>query len=265
MLHISDIDRSLVYPSGNVTKKQYIGERVVSVKPLYDDKEEDGIGKRGTNKKTTEMRLEANRQRAKDTRKRKKIMTENMRTQLVCLSTEIKRLRIENKLQQDELCLLRKAVRLFTANNGSMTPHTIAPPTGLSNSKVPNSISGVGSTDARTFDLLLASIHSGNIGSINNCISDHLTTPRHSGNLGSTENQLSEILTAPRHSGDIRSSNNRVSAFLASPRYSGNTGGTDNRTNIGSSFASRDYNALPFSVADIRHQTLQRHSSSYGN
>ena len=93
----------------------------------------------------------------------------------------------------------------------------------------------------------------------------HVTKPKNPGYQVKIENQLSEILTAPRHSGDVRSSNNLVSAFLASPRYSGNTGGTDNRTNIGSSFASRDYNALPSSVADLGHQTLQRHSSSYGN
>jgi len=264
----------MVNPAENITKKQKIGERA-STKSNHVDKEENDIGKRSINKKTEEMRLEENRQRSRDIRKSKKIMIENMRAQLVCQSTEIKTLRIENQMQKKELSLLRKAVQLSIANNGSLT-RTSVPPTRLSNSEIPNSISGVGSNYDQISDHLIASRQLGNTGSANNYFSDHLTAQRKLGNIGSTNKQFSNNLTAPRHLGTIGSIDNRFSAPFTQPTYSENAGGIDNYLsriltvprylgNVDSSIASRYSNEVPSSMTDLEYQALQRHAYRFDN
>ena len=57
--------------------------------------------------KRDERRLEMNRQRAKDIRRRKKKMMEEMQKQIVFLTMENNKLRTQNQMQQAEINLLR--------------------------------------------------------------------------------------------------------------------------------------------------------------
>ena len=81
--------------------------------------DQDGIARSPTKEKkqTTKMRLESNRQRAKEIRKRKKIMVEDMQKKIVILTMENNNLRTESQAQQEEIVLLRKASQLMLSNN----------------------------------------------------------------------------------------------------------------------------------------------------
>ena len=59
--------------------------------------------------KREERRLEMNRQRAKDIRRRKKKMMEEMQKQIVFLTMENNKLRTQNQMQQAEIHLLRNS------------------------------------------------------------------------------------------------------------------------------------------------------------
>ena len=62
---------------------------------------------------TEERRLEINRQRARDRRKRKKIMIEDMQRQLIILKNENNELRSQNQIQKAEI------LRLTAMNHGA--------------------------------------------------------------------------------------------------------------------------------------------------
>ena len=115
-LKLEDFDR-LTDALGNATKKQKNGEKV-NMNGNDDDREKNDIEKslQKREKQTAEMRLEVNRQRAKDIRKRKKIMIEEMQKQLVLLTMENNKLRMDSQMQQEEITLLRKTSQLLASN-----------------------------------------------------------------------------------------------------------------------------------------------------
>jgi len=119
-----------------------------------------------TTKKTAEKRLEFNRKRAKDIRKRKKIMFEDMQKQLVILHREQNKLQMENQTQLEEITFLRKMNQLLTSSNIGHQARTIAPPpaTRLSDSEIFNISRGIGNLDDRYSNPLLASLHTESIG-----------------------------------------------------------------------------------------------------
>ena len=115
-LKLEDFDR-LTDALGNATKKQKNGEKV-NMNGNDDDREKNDIEKslQKREKQTAEMRLEVNRERAKDIRKRKKIMIEEMQKQLVLLTMENNKLRMDSQMQQEEITLLRKTSQLLASN-----------------------------------------------------------------------------------------------------------------------------------------------------
>ena len=68
-------------------------------------------------RRTTETRLEINRLRARELRKRKKIMIEDTRKQILFLTMKNDKLRRENQMQQQEMILLRKSSQLLLSNH----------------------------------------------------------------------------------------------------------------------------------------------------
>ena len=107
-------------PSDNATKKQKIEKVCKNKHPVYrENNVEKSYAKE--KKQTMEMRLEANRQRAKEIRKRKKLMIEDMQKQLVLLTMENDKLRTENQKQQQDLIVLRKTSQLLTSNNQAVS------------------------------------------------------------------------------------------------------------------------------------------------
>jgi len=115
-LKLEDFDR-LTDALGNATKKQKNREKV-NMNGNDDDREKNNIEKslQKREKQTAEMRLEVNRERAKDIRKRKKIMIEEMQKQLVLLTMENNKLRMDSQMQQEEITLLRKTSQLLASN-----------------------------------------------------------------------------------------------------------------------------------------------------
>lgn len=84
-----------------------------------------------------EKRMEVNRVRAKEIRKRKKKMEEDMRQQIVKLTLENNRLRIQKKMQEVEIQCLRKeryqqqtAMSMFN-QHGGMNPLMVCTRTAL--------------------------------------------------------------------------------------------------------------------------------------
>ena len=82
-----------------------------------DDDRPNGAGKRkidelvdatAEEKTTDEKRMEMNRQRAKDIRKRKKKMVEDMQNQIIHLTLENNKLRTQTQIQQIEINILRE-------------------------------------------------------------------------------------------------------------------------------------------------------------
>lgn len=78
------------------------------------------IAKDGTGARTEreERRMEANRQRARDIRKRKKKMVEEMKQQIVQLTLENRQLVRQNQMQQAELQNLRNAQQAASHQQG---------------------------------------------------------------------------------------------------------------------------------------------------
>jgi len=74
--------------------------------------------------KTLKTRLEINRQRAREIRKRKKLMVEEMQKQILFLSRENKRLKLESQMQREELTFLRETSQLLASSRNM----SIAPP-----------------------------------------------------------------------------------------------------------------------------------------
>merc|ERR1740124_1463114 len=135
-------------------KKQKNGEKV-NMNGNDDDREKNDIEKslQKREKQTAEMRLEVNRQRAKTFESAKKIMIEEMQKQLVLLTMENNKLRIESQVQQEEITLLRKTSQLLASNIRPPT-HTSVTPKGLSNSEIIDIIRGVGNTNDSLSDIL---------------------------------------------------------------------------------------------------------------
>lgn len=177
-----------VDPSGNVSKKRKTEKGDEEVNncqrdlPMISVQDDDKSAAK-EKKKSAEMRLEVNRQRAREIRKRKKIMIENMQNQLVLLTMENNKLRMESQNQQQELIVLRKTSELLASNHRPPT-QTSAPPR-LSNSDILNMMSGGGgsNTHDRLSDLLLASAHSGNFGGSDAFLHSN-TLPPSRGDLG---------------------------------------------------------------------------------
>lgn len=114
---LEDFDK-LADPSGHPTKKRKSAEgdeEEADTSSVHDEVEQSSTKEK---KQSAEMRLEVNRQRAREIRKRKKIMIENMQNQLVLLTLENNKLRMENQNQQQELAVLRKTSQLLTSNHG---------------------------------------------------------------------------------------------------------------------------------------------------
>jgi len=133
------------------TDRQY-QLRVIDLEHADVDK---GLQKR--ERQTTETRLEVNRQRAKENRKRKKNMTEEMQKQLVLLTLQNNKLRIENQTQQEEITLLRKTSQLLASQHARPPAHTSVAPKGFSNSEIIDIIRGVGNPNDNLSDILQAS------------------------------------------------------------------------------------------------------------
>mmetsp|Transcript_771 Transcript_771/g.858 ORF Transcript_771/g.858 Transcript_771/m.858 type:complete len:222 (-) Transcript_771:153-818(-) len=183
-LELSEYDELMTVPLGNPTKRQK-NEAAANRKSGYDNKtevndyhhplqvdSEHGCveeNKRSiTKQKTTEERLELNRQRARDIRKRKKMMIKDMQEQLVLLTMEKEKLRTENQIQKEEIKLLRKSAQLLVSNKRAVTIPTAPPPTRLSNSDILNIINGMGNNvDDRLSEILMAPRLSANIGGNN--------------------------------------------------------------------------------------------------
>ena len=122
----------LTDPQANDTKKQkYEGKTRISNND--DDKKEsdyqrqlvvDSVLKHifvksvtKEEKRTTGTRLEINRLRSRELRKRKKMMFEDTRKQIVSLTTKNDNLRRENQIQQQEIILLRKSSQLLLSKH----------------------------------------------------------------------------------------------------------------------------------------------------
>ena len=68
-------------------------------------------------RRTTQTRLEINRIRAREGRKRKKLMIEDMQMQILLLTVKNDNLRRENQTQQQEINLLRNKYRSLLSNH----------------------------------------------------------------------------------------------------------------------------------------------------
>lgn len=73
-------------------------------------------------------RLELNRQRAREIRKRKKLMVEEMQKQILSLSKENKKLKLESQMQKEELIFLRETSQLVATSVNMSIAQTSAPP-----------------------------------------------------------------------------------------------------------------------------------------
>lgn len=73
-------------------------------------------------------RLELNRQRAREIRKRKKLMVEEMQKQILFLSKQNKKLKLESQMQKEELTFLRETSSLVTTSANMSIAQTSAPP-----------------------------------------------------------------------------------------------------------------------------------------
>jgi len=170
---LEDFDK-LADPSGHPTKKRKSvegDEEEADTSSVHDEVEQSSTKEK---KQSAEMRLEVNRQRAREIRKRKKIMIENMQNQLVLLTLENNKLRMENQNQQQELAVLRKTSQLLTSNHGARAPPPPPPPAALTTADLLNLINGGGingggsNTNANTnandqlSELLLGARHAGN-------------------------------------------------------------------------------------------------------
>lgn len=163
---LEDFDK-LVDPSENPAKKRKSSEDgnedEVDTISIQDDEKSTVKEK----KQTAEMRLEVNRQRAREIRKRKKIMIENMQNQLVLLTMENNKLRTENQNQQQELAVLRKTSQLLTSNHGAQARAAAPPPpqqTTLSTADILNLINGGGSNaNDQLSELLLGARQQANV------------------------------------------------------------------------------------------------------
>jgi len=144
-----------------------------------------------------------------------------MQHELVFLTREKKKLRMENQKQQEEITLLRKDAQLLLSNNKSLT-HVSASQEGLNKSDGFNNISGVDNTHDHLPDLLLAPERSGNLGRTaafihsstlpslesNNKSLTHVSAPPTSHNesdsfnntsgVDNTHDPLSQFLLAPK-------------------------------------------------------------------
>jgi len=182
-LELTEYDALMAVPLGNTMKRQK-SDATASGKAGYDNKmevndyhhplqvdSEHGCveeNKRSITKhKTTEERLELNRQRARDIRKRKKMMIKDMQEQLVLLTMEKEKLRTENQIQKEEIKLLRKSAQLLVSNKRAVTIPSAPPTTRLSNSDILNLINGMGNVDDRLAEILLAPRLSASIGGNN--------------------------------------------------------------------------------------------------
>ena len=72
-------------------------------------------------KKTQQKRVEMNRIRAKDNRKRKKCMLEDMKEIISRLQTENYQLQLHNKIQQEEIALHRREVSRVLESNHNVS------------------------------------------------------------------------------------------------------------------------------------------------
>lgn len=93
-----------------------------------EDKNNDGSDSDVNSKsKRDERRLEMNRQRAKDIRRRKKKMMEEMQKQIVFLTMENNKLRTQNQMQQAEINLLRgsQQEQMLLHSNGQQRQHPL--------------------------------------------------------------------------------------------------------------------------------------------
>lgn len=104
-------------------------------------------------KQKNERRLEMNRQRAKDIRKRKKQMIEAMQKQIILLTIENDNLHAQNKMQRAELNLLHDSLKPMLSNQ--RTPlHNAS--RSFTNSDIQGSISSIGNNASALSDFLQA-------------------------------------------------------------------------------------------------------------
>jgi len=101
-----------------------------------------------------ERRLEINRQRAKDIRKRKKHMIEEMQKQIILLTIENNKLRAQNQMQRAELTLLHNSLKPILPNQQTMLHMNTAQP--LANSDVRGSLQNIGNITGALPDFLQA-------------------------------------------------------------------------------------------------------------
>mmetsp|Transcript_37536 Transcript_37536/g.44776 ORF Transcript_37536/g.44776 Transcript_37536/m.44776 type:complete len:202 (-) Transcript_37536:218-823(-) len=154
----------LADPSGLPTKKRKSvegDEEEADMSSVHDDGDQSSTKEK---KQSAEMRLEVNRQRAREIRKRKKIMIENMQNQLVLLTMENNKLRMENQNQQQELAVLRKTSQLLTSNHGARAPPPPPAPTTLTTADILNLINAQNNNpNDQLSELLLGARHAGNV------------------------------------------------------------------------------------------------------
>lgn len=100
-----------------------------------------------------EQRLEINRQRAKDIRKRKKQMVEVMQKQITFLTIENNKLQAQNEMQRAELTLLHNSMKPRLPNQQSMLQINASRPLGTSDarSNVVNVSDNTGTTTLSDF------------------------------------------------------------------------------------------------------------------
>jgi len=167
---LKEVDK-LTDPLGNATKKQKYEGKTRMINNDDDDTEESGHQPQlvvdsvlkhicvksliKEKRRTTEARLEINRLRARELRKRKKMMIEYTWKQINSLTTKNDNLRRKNQLQQQEITLLRKRSQLLLSNHRPLT-HTSISPTSIRNSEILNILSGVGNTSDSLSDILRA-------------------------------------------------------------------------------------------------------------
>lgn len=193
-------------------------------------------------KKTAKNRLEMNRQRAKENRKRQKLMYQEMEKQIVLLKAANTKLSAENKTQQLEIDLLRKISQLLlskqrspterlgtfeilnnlnsTRNTNSNISHTNIPPASLNHSALLNNISDIDninnnimrtSLPPNRLDLskILNSVTG--VSNTNENISSILQDLQHQPNVGSnggvanTNDEISSLLRELQHQSGVSS------------------------------------------------------------
>jgi len=204
---LQDFDK-LIDPLGNVTKKQKNGGKT-TMSNNDDDKEESDhqrqlvidsvlkdicVEKRFTKEKgrTTETCLEINRLRAREGRKRKKKIFEDMQKHILLLTIKNTNLRKENQTQQQEITMLLKNSQSLLSNHRPLTRTSVSP-TRIIDSEILKILSGVENMNDNLSNILLRiprqpeniAFSAGNFlnPSTNDNLSDILRTPRQPENI----------------------------------------------------------------------------------